>query len=231
MNSSPEPSRGFARGHFPRPKSPDRARPRRSAFTLVELLAVLAVLAILAAILVPVVGRAQESARRARVKTQFAQWVVALEGFRAEYGYFPNFAAAPSAPLPAACRVNDVPGLFFQTLTGRREDGGAADLPRAVAANVRRVALLSFTADELGEGVNPPIRDAFGNTDIVVLVDRDGDGLIAAPRPLPAVVAAATGRTLEPEAAAFPAGGVRASVLFYSAGAGRTADDITYSWR
>ncbi len=203
----------------------------RVAFTLVELLTVLAVLGILAAILVPVVGRAQESARRARVKTQFAQWGVAIEAFRAEYGYYPNFAASTTAPLPAACGVNDVPGLFGQALTGRRADGAAADLPRAVAANPRRVAFVSFTADELGDGANPLVCDAFGNTAIVLLVDRDGDGIIPAPSLLPAVVSVETGRSLVPDPAAFPPGGVRAGVVFYSAGAGRTADDIVYSWR
>ena len=113
-------------------------RHSESGFTLIELLVtitVIAVLGILAAILVPVVGRAQESARRARVKTQFAQWTVAIEGFRAEYGYYPNFATGTAAPLPAACRVNEVPGLFVQTLTGRRADGAAPDLARAVAAD------------------------------------------------------------------------------------------------
>lgn len=204
---------------------------RGSAFTLVELLTVIAVLGILAAILVPVVGRAQESARRTRVKTQFAQWAMALEAFRAEYGYYPHFAVATTGPLPSACRINDVPGLFFQTLAGRREDGASADLPRAMAANPRRVAFLSFTADELGFGSNPPITDAMGNTDIVVLLDRDGDGVIQSPSPVPAVMGAQTGVSLTPDVAAFPVGGVRGSVLFYSAGAGHSAEDIVYSWR
>ncbi len=208
-----------------------RRRLEPAAFTLIELLTVIAVLGILAAILVPVVGRAQESARRARAKTQFAQWAVAIEAFRAEYGYYPNFSATTSAPLPAACRLNEVPGLFAQTLSGRRADGAAPDLPRAVAANPRRIPFLTFTAAELGEGVNPPIRDALGNTDIVVLVDRDGDGLIPAPSPVPTVTSAETGQVLTPEPAAFPAGGVRAGVLFYSAGSGSSADAIVYSWR
>ncbi len=206
-------------------------RPRRAAFSLVELITVIAVLAILAAIVVPVVGHAQLSARRARVRTQFAQWSVALEGFRAEYGYYPSFSATTTAPLPAAARLNEVPGLAFQTLTGRREDGAAPDLPRALAANPRRVAFVSFTGEEVGAAVNSPISDAFGNTDIVVLVDRDGDGLIQPPATLPVVVSAQTGAALAPDAAAFPAAGVRAGVLFYSAGAGLTSEDIVYSWR
>lgn len=211
---------------------PHSSRARATAgFTLVELLTVLAILGILAAILVPVVGHAQESARRAKVKTQFAQWVAALEGFRAEYGYYPNFAVSTSSPTPAASRINEVPGLFFQTLTGRSETGAAPDLARATTANPRRIAFLTFSAAELGAGTPPPICDEFGNTDIVLLLDRDGDGIIPAPAVPPAVVSAQAGRTLTPPADAFPAGGLRASVAFYSAGAGRDADSIVYSWR
>jgi prepilin-type N-terminal cleavage/methylation domain-containing protein len=200
------------------------------AFTLVELLTVLAILGILAAILVPVVGHAQEAARRARVKAQFAQWAASLEGFRAEYGYYPHFAET-TAPAPSFCRINDVPGLFCQTLTGRSETGGPPDLPRAVAANPRRIAFIAFTTAELGAGSHPPICDEFGNTDIVLLVDRDGDGIIAAPDPRPAVTAAETGRAIVPDPAAFPPGGIRAGIAFYSAGAGRDTGCIVYSWR
>ncbi len=203
-----------------------------AGFTLVELLAVLAVLGILAAVLVPVVGRAQESARRAQVRAQFVQWTVAVESFRAEYGYYPNFATATAGPPPVSCRVNEVPGLFVQTLSGRRADGGAADLPRALAANPRRLPFLTFTAEELGAGgPHPPLRDAFGNTDLVMLTDHDGDGVIVLPSPLPGVEAADSGRVLAPPAALFPGGRVRGSVLFYSAGAGRASEDIVYSWR
>lgn len=203
-------------------------RHARSGFTLVELLTVLAILAILAAILVPIVGRAQEAARRTRVRTQFAQWAAALESFRAEYGYYPNFAASTTPPLPAAARLTEVPGLFVQTLTGRRADGAAADLPRALAANPRRIAFVVFSADELA---GDTVRDACGNTDIVVLVDRDGDGVISPPTPLPSVLAEETGRTLTPPADLFPAGGLRAGVAFYAAGTGNNADDIVCSWR
>ena len=208
-----------------------RERAGRRAFTLVELLTVIAVLGILAAILVPVVGRAQEAARRARAKTQFAQWAMAIEAFRAEYGYYPNFSVTTTAPLPTDCRINEVPGLFAQTLAGRRADGAAPDLPRAIAANPRRIPFLTFTADELGGGVNPRVRDALGNTDIVLLVDRDGDGLIPAPSVLPTVTSSETGRTLTPEPIVFPTGGIRAGVVFYSAGSGTSADSIVYSWR
>ena len=204
---------------------------RPAAFTLVELLTVLAILGILAAILVPVVGRAQEAARRTKVRTQFAQWAAALDGFRAEYGHHPSFAAGGASSAPDLCRVNEVPGLFFQTLTGRSGTGGAPDLDRAAAANPRRIVFVAFGAAELGTGAHPSVCDDFGNTDIVLLVDRDGDGLIPAPAAPPAVLSAQTGRTLAPPPDAFPADGVRATVAFYSAGAGRDPESVVCSWR
>lgn len=203
----------------------------RAGFTLVELLTVLAVIGILAAILVPVVGRAQESARRTKVRTQFAQWATALEAFRAEYGFYPNLATSTATPPPDVARVNEVSGLFLETLTGRSETGGAPDLARALAANPRRIGFVAFTAAELGDGSPAPVCDAFGNTDIVILLDRDGDGLIAVPNTIPTVESATTGLTLTPSAALFPAGGIRAGVAFYTAGAGRDAEDIVCSWR
>lgn len=202
-----------------------------AGFTLVELLTVIAVLAILAAILVPVVGRAREAAVRAQVRTQFARWTTAIEAFRAEYGYYPNFATATTAPIPDACGVNDVPGLFVQTLSGRAGDGSAMDSPRALAANPRRVGFLVFGVEELDADSASLVCDAFGNTEIVLLVDRDGDGIIRVPATIPTVASTANGSALALPPEAFPAAGIRAPVAFYSAGAGRNAEDIVCSWR
>jgi prepilin-type N-terminal cleavage/methylation domain-containing protein len=57
-------------------------------FTLLELLSVIAVIGILAALIFPAVRSARVSANKARTKVQFSQWAAAMEGFRAEYGYF-----------------------------------------------------------------------------------------------------------------------------------------------
>jgi hypothetical protein len=121
--------------------------------------------------------------------------------------------------------------LFFQTMVASREDGIAPDQPRALSANPRRIQFLSFTAEEVGPGLSAPIRDACGNTDIVVMIDRDGDGLIVPPSPLPTVTSAETGRVLAPDPAVLPASGVRGEVLFYSAGTGVDGGSIVYSWQ
>src|SRR5438045_7679958 len=68
-----------------------RSYANKRAFTLIELLAVIAIIGILAAILIPTIGSAQTAARKAKTRSQFAQWAAAIEAFRQEYGYYPTF--------------------------------------------------------------------------------------------------------------------------------------------
>ncbi len=70
--------------------APTRISTRRSGFTLIELLTVVAIIGILAAILIPTIGKIQESARRSRCSSNLHQIGVGLLLYRGENrGAFP----------------------------------------------------------------------------------------------------------------------------------------------
>ena len=206
-------------------------------FTLIELLAVLAVIGILAGILVPTVGAARNAAWNARTRVQFAQWAAAMEQFRQEYGYYPEVGTGGKLATPAdALR-------FVRTLGGRNPDGSAVAAAADLNGNTKRIAFCTFTEtdffdpDRIEGGAdysgNELLRDAFGNTEIGLLVDRNGDGLVK-PGDEGAAVAVASvlgGAPFGPGEADYPAVGVRAGVLFYSAGRGASQADLIMSWR
>lgn len=64
-------------------------RPHRAAFTLVEILIVMVILATLTALLLPVVSRAIQTAKHARVMSEFDVLAVKLEAFKVKYGDYP----------------------------------------------------------------------------------------------------------------------------------------------
>jgi prepilin-type N-terminal cleavage/methylation domain-containing protein len=61
----------------------------RAAFTLVELLVVIAIIGILAGLLLPVLTKAGDAARKTKAKTEMADIVSAINAYDTDYGRFP----------------------------------------------------------------------------------------------------------------------------------------------
>jgi len=198
---------------------------RISGFTLLELLSVLAILGILAALIFPSVSAVRRSASKAKARVQFAQWGAAIESFRGEYGYYPVFDT--SNLVNGGATAADHP--FHDILAAKKRDGSALTAGGPAALQNRKlISFYSFSdADFTSAGL---IRDAFENTAIAVLVDKDLDGIIRAGSDfstLPQVGGIA------PTGADFPAAGVRAGVIFYVPAPGATVanPEFIFSWR
>jgi prepilin-type N-terminal cleavage/methylation domain-containing protein len=207
-----------------------------AAFTLVELLTVVAIIGLLAALIIPSLSAARAATNRATTRVRFNQWAAAIESFRAEYGCYPQFAASSLVNEGAGAS----PGsdhLFHDLLAGRHRDGSAlaaSALPTTAAGqNPKLISFYSFAEAEL----NPAgmLQDAFGDSEMVVLVDSDLDGLIKAGADFTALPAvhAPDGTAMVPTSADFPAVGLRAGVVFYSADPRAKAGNplFIFSWK
>lgn len=195
--------------------------PKRAAFTLVELLTVIAIVAILAAITIPALGGARDSANRAKTKAQFSQWAAAMELFRQEYGYYPDVAVNGRLDTER----------FVAELTGRTLDGLALGAGYGNRKGLRFYTLAAEELDEEGE----LLMDAFGNTEIGVRVDTNRDGLIngSDSGSWVTVGGLVSADTFSPAGRSdlVPTSGVRAGVVFYSAGSGKDESDLVLSWQ
>jgi prepilin-type N-terminal cleavage/methylation domain-containing protein len=191
---------------------------KSSGFTLIELLTVIAIIGILAAIIIPTVGAVRVSANKAKTKVQFNQWSASMTLFKNEYGYYPTIHSAGLVDTDK----------FAAALTGRK----LSDSSKVTTdGNSKGLSFYSIADSELN--ANSKLIDAFGNVDIAVIADTNGDGTITA-----ADGTVATVKALDENAgvaATLPSAGIRASVVFYSAGKGgststeRTSNLVT-SW-
>ena len=197
--------------------------PRRTrAFTLIKLLTVIAIVAILSAIIIPTVGGARNSANRAAAKAQFNQWAAAMELYRQEYGFYPDIA--PTGLVD--------PDRFSAALTGQTL-AGVSVRGNSAWGNTKGLSFYALAAGDLDETGNELV-DAFGNTEIAMRRDTNRDERINASDTgswvsVDGAESAGLSPTTLPEA--IPTTGVRAGVVFYSAGRGRDETDMVLSWQ
>jgi prepilin-type N-terminal cleavage/methylation domain-containing protein len=195
---------------------------RNRAFSLIELLTVIAIGAILLAIIVPTVGGARDSADRAATKARFNQWAAAMELYRQEYGYYPDIA--PNGLVDTDRFAAELTG---RTLTGTSVQGNAN------WGNTKGLSFYALATGDLDES-GEELVDAFGNFEIAIRRDTNRDGRIDLSDTGNWVgVEGAESSSLNPTALpeAIPTSGVRAGVVFYSAGRGRDENDLVLSWK
>ncbi len=233
-------------------------------FTLIELLTVIAIIGILAAITIPVVGGARENARKTKTRVQFTQWVQAIGNFKREYGYFPKFPSnrVNGALTVAGTALAGDDYLFREVLTGKGTlpvaGGGFSFRSAEGTANTKQnkkgrefgtFDASEFTSLTEGDLVDGALKDAFGNVEIAVIVDRNGDGFVnnddlqGGASTYPEVKAFGGRGALKTAAVAAyitsadaTGRGVRADAIFYSAGKGVSgggdilAKEAVWSW-
>jgi len=85
-----------------------RRRPRRQAFTILELFIVLAIILVLVSLLLPAVQHAREAARRTQCRNNLMQIGLALRNYESAHGCLPPGSVDPNRPVR-----NDRQGYHF----------------------------------------------------------------------------------------------------------------------
>jgi len=118
-------------------------RPRRSAFTLVELLVVIALIALLIGLLIPALSKAKASAARAACLSNLRQVGVAIHAYAGDFkGSIPY---GPAAPPPTATNFYPVTGTVTNLIS--LEDGRPVGLGLLLAHHLSRTPRVLFCAD------------------------------------------------------------------------------------
>lgn len=180
----------------------------------------------MAAIIIPTVGSVRTSAKKAKTKVQFSQIIQAYELFKQEYGFYPSlYTSTTSTPNIKKLTGATETRLLAGALTGKEPNGAKIedDDKDNLCGNRKRLGFYSFATDELTNDYK--IKDAFGNTEIVIISDKNGDGRItkngtASEKDVADFedVTGNDGEIFTKAKLGIPTEGVRASVIIYSAG-------------
>ena len=213
----------------------------RRGFTIIELLTVVMCITVLMAISMPIASTLQNKAYRTQTKAQFSQWGTAMEMFRAEYGGYPEVGGpgSRSGNIPENIIATD---KFAVALTGRHADGTNNDLRGSTVTaklffgNTKLLSFYNLGIKDIPvpkDGEKLQLMDAFQNTEIAVLTDRNLDGFInGEDKNRYPPVRDQFEATYDPKGHGdieVTGNGMRAGVIFYSAGAGSAHSAIVDS--
>ncbi len=196
----------------------------------------IAIIAVLAAIVIPVAGGVQTTAKKAKSKNFFTQMLSACSLYESDYGYFPTFGENVSGSDPMIS-LETAGTDVYKTLVGRSPDGTALNSGERRELNPRARGYFSFSQEQITDTASGEydtaglVKDAFGNTDIRIVYDFDGNGVIEG-----SVIA---GASVEPQGGgttfsmADMAGGIPTQIhdraVMFSAGAG-TRTSVVTTW-
>lgn len=158
---------------------------RKKGFTLIELLIVVAIIGILASIAIPTTGLVMNKVKMTKSQAQFMGYINAIKLYKEEYGYWPPFNGGNNKELNLGSS-SSATKEFYRFMTGRDLNGDRLSKSNLQKYNPKAREFYTFSTDDFDDNGTPTfnddrIIDAFGNKDIIIVLDTDMNGFIDIP--------------------------------------------------